>query len=67
MCIKVRCEWATNRSQADVEYHDIEWGVPINIVFTHDASYAIFLVYFLSVLLGCKYYFQAITVLGNNS
>jgi len=28
MCTKIRCEWATNGSQADVEYHDNEWGVP---------------------------------------
>ncbi|MBV9177006.1 MAG: hypothetical protein JO297_08205 [Nitrososphaeraceae archaeon] len=38
--MKVRCEWATNGSQADVQYHDTEWGVPISIVFTDYASYA---------------------------
>jgi DNA-3-methyladenine glycosylase I len=27
---KVRCEWATNGSQADVDYHDNEWGVPVH-------------------------------------
>ena len=26
--MKVRCEWATNGSQAYIEYHDNEWGVP---------------------------------------
>ena len=30
MRTKVRCEWATNGSQADVEYHDNEWGVPVH-------------------------------------
>lgn len=30
MCTKVRCEWATNSSQADIEYHDNEWGVPVH-------------------------------------
>jgi DNA-3-methyladenine glycosylase I len=30
MHTKVRCEWATNGSQADVEYHDNEWGVPVH-------------------------------------
>jgi DNA-3-methyladenine glycosylase I len=30
MCMKVRCEWATNGSQADIEYHDNEWGVPVH-------------------------------------
>jgi DNA-3-methyladenine glycosylase I len=30
MCTKVRCEWATNGSQADIEYHDKEWGVPVH-------------------------------------
>ena len=29
MCMKVRCEWATNGSQVDIEYHDNEWGVPV--------------------------------------
>ena len=29
MC-KVRCEWATNGSQADIEYHDNEWSVPVH-------------------------------------
>lgn len=28
--MKVRCEWATNCSQADIEYHDNEWGVPVH-------------------------------------
>jgi DNA-3-methyladenine glycosylase I len=28
--MKVRCEWATNGSQADIEYHDNEWGVPVH-------------------------------------
>ncbi|HJT48876.1 MAG TPA: DNA-3-methyladenine glycosylase I [Nitrososphaeraceae archaeon] len=28
--MKVRCEWATNCSQADFEYHDNEWGVPVH-------------------------------------
>jgi DNA-3-methyladenine glycosylase I len=30
MCMKVRCEWATKGSQADIEYHDNEWGVPVH-------------------------------------
>jgi DNA-3-methyladenine glycosylase I len=30
MCMKVRCEWATNGSQVDIEYHDNEWGVPVH-------------------------------------
>ena len=30
MCTKVRCEWATNGSQVDIEYHDNEWGVPVH-------------------------------------
>ena len=30
MHTKVRCEWATNVSQADIEYHDNEWGVPVH-------------------------------------
>jgi DNA-3-methyladenine glycosylase I len=30
MCTKVRCEWVANGSQADIEYHDNEWGVPVH-------------------------------------
>jgi DNA-3-methyladenine glycosylase I len=30
MRMKVRCEWATKGSQADIEYHDNEWGVPVH-------------------------------------
>jgi DNA-3-methyladenine glycosylase I len=28
--MKVRCEWATNGSALDIEYHDTEWGVPVH-------------------------------------
>lgn len=28
--MKPRCEWATNGSQTDIEYHDNEWGVPVH-------------------------------------
>jgi DNA-3-methyladenine glycosylase I len=28
--VKLRCEWATNGSPADIEYHDNEWGVPVH-------------------------------------
>lgn len=28
--MKVRCEWATNGSPLDIEYHDTEWGVPVH-------------------------------------
>ena len=28
--LKVRCEWATNGSPTDIEYHDNEWGVPVH-------------------------------------
>ena len=30
MHTKVRCEWTKNVSQADIEYHDNEWGVPVH-------------------------------------
>ena len=28
--MKLRCEWAVNGSQTDIEYHDKEWGVPVH-------------------------------------
>jgi DNA-3-methyladenine glycosylase I len=28
--MNVRCEWATNGSPLDIEYHDAEWGVPVH-------------------------------------
>lgn len=28
--VKLRCEWATNGSPTDIEYHDNEWGVPVH-------------------------------------
>ena len=28
--MKLRCEWATNGSPTDIEYHDNEWGVPVH-------------------------------------
>ena len=28
--VKRRCEWATNGSPTDIEYHDNEWGVPVH-------------------------------------
>ena len=28
--MKVRCKWAENGSELDIEYHDNEWGVPVH-------------------------------------
>lgn len=28
--VKLRCEWATNGSPTEIEYHDNEWGIPVH-------------------------------------